>query len=94
MKINICSLYDESLKCFLQPVFDERPTSTIKPIVSRTIISEIRREPMLVKKYKHNTFYHIGTFDDETGKIEQIEPEVIVKCDDVIAMTEGEADEL
>lgn len=82
MKLHILSALNAYLSCFAQPKFDDHEPDVFAKQFERHLLTA---EPEKVFQFENVIWYHIGTFDDETGKIELLkEPVVILRCSDVL----------
>lgn len=87
MKLNIIMFMNVVIGAFTTPNFtDVEPDKAAKGL-ERAIIANFKNDKArLVKSYENLEMYFIGTFDDETGKIEQLQSPVhLLSCKDLIA---------
>lgn len=73
MKFNVYCMRDE-MTGFLTPTFEQNDNVAIRNFK----FAMNRPDTLLFANAKHFDLYCIGTFDTESGKIESIEPELIV----------------
>lgn len=82
MKLEILCIKNKGMGCWSQPWFVQSKLENEAEGLARTISfnSEAR------VKYKKCALYHLGTFDDVTGKYDLLKDYVLLlDCDDVIA---------
>lgn len=83
MKLNILMFYNKKIECFTQPVFDDHEVDVVAQQLSRSLI--IEKDFTKVIPYKNLKLYHLGKFDDQTGKIDLLEkPELILDCSKIV----------
>lgn len=83
MKLNILMFYNKKIECFTQPVFDDHEVDVSAQQLSRSLT--IEKDVEKVNPYKNLKLYHLGKFDDQTGKIDLLEkPQMILDCSEIV----------
>lgn len=85
MELFIIIFKDKELGCFTQPQFtDVEPDKAAKQL-HRSLLSSAREgKTENYLKYKTLDMYTLGTFDDETGKVDMKTPVLLLKCEESI----------
>lgn len=82
MKMVLVAVRDRASDCFAQPMFVQSVG-----IAHRSFADEINREAQDNQLYKHPEdfdLYHMGFYDDNTGKFEQEEVRMIAVGKDLV----------
>lgn len=91
MILNAYVLYDKDIKVYGAIQFAKDIAVDLKSTYERQAV----KEPEKVKAFKGNILYCIGTYDDLTGFLTQVEKEVVIDFDSLIlaVMEAGEKHE-
>ena len=83
MKLNVFIFFNTVLKCYTTPTFDDHEPEVAATQLKRSIIFE--KDTTKVAPYKNLKMYQLGTFDDDTGKIDVFsEPKLLLDCTEVV----------
>lgn len=82
MKKYIYSQHDEKAEFYNHPQISEIEPAAFSENIKRSI--KLCRDPKLLAQIADCKLTYLGTFDDETGKFDIIEPKVLVECDKLI----------
>lgn len=83
MKLNILFFYNKKIECYTQPIFDDHDVNVASEQLSRSLV--IEKDVAKVIPYKNLKLYHLGVFDDQTGKIDLLsKPELILDCSEIV----------
>ena len=74
MELSIYSIFDQAAKAFTQPFFMQNDGLAIRAFQGNVN----SKEPNNISDYPDQfTLYHIGTYNDQTGAIDSIEPKTL-----------------
>ena len=82
MKRTVCSVFDSAVSAFGQPIFVRAIGEGL-----RSFTDEVNRKApdnALAAHPEDYVFHLLGTFDDETGKFDQLEARVLCRGKDVV----------
>ena len=83
MKLNVFIFQNVILNCFTTPTFDDHDPEVAAIQLKRSLIVE--KDITKVDPYKNLRMYHLGTFDDDTGKLDVFpEPVLLLDCTEVV----------
>ena len=77
----ICAVYDSATQAFGRPLFVNATAQAV-----RSFGDEVRRADQSNDFFKHPddfSLYCLGRFDDTNGRLESVEPELLVRGKDV-----------
>lgn len=82
MKLNIFVAKNLFLGCSGQPKFDDHEPEVFQKSFERHLLTA---EPEKVFQFENVNWYHLGSFDDESMKIDLLnEPVLLIRCSDVL----------
>lgn len=70
MKMFVCSIYDQASKAFSRPMFVAQVGMAVRAFQDEC---NNEKSPMYAHP-DHYTLFNIGTFDDNTGRFDSIDP--------------------
>lgn len=83
MKLNVFIFFNTVLNCYTTPTFDDHEPQVAATQLKRSIIYE--KDTAKVVPYKNLKMYQLGTFDDETGKLDVFpESVLLLDCTEVV----------
>lgn len=83
MILDVLVYRNKKMKCFTNPIYTQDKLENLELNIIRSLIAG---GPSAKEKLKNLAMYHLGTFDDETGKYDLLaEPELLFDVDDIIA---------
>lgn len=81
MKLNIMIMKDKRLGAFCPPQFTDKAVEVEKTNLGRALAIATKEK---AHQYKGKELYCLGTFDDETGKMDLLaEPEFVLDCESI-----------
>lgn len=82
MILDVLCVRNKVMGAYANPYFTQEKLENLEENFSRSLLTS----EQVRQKYAHCAIYHLGTFDDKSGKfIIHDEPTLLLDCDDVIA---------
>lgn len=78
MKLHVLIFRNTKIGCFTQPQFSDVEPEKAAIQLGRSL--KLCEDVATLKKYEPLEMYHIGTFDDETGVFDAIQPVLLLNC--------------
>lgn len=82
MILDVLAFRNKVMGCYTNPIFTQEKLENQEANMFRSLVYG---GDSAIAKYKNLALYHLGKFDDEKGKFELCEPELLFDCDDLIA---------
>lgn len=87
MILKILCFYNKKIECFTTPVYDDHDPKDAATQLARSL--KIEKDLDKVNPYKNLKLYHLGEFDDQTGKMTLLEdPDLILDCSKIVEARE------
>lgn len=85
MKLEILIFKNVNLGCYTVPQFDDHDVETVAVQLARSIKANLKDDNAVnVQHLRGLQLYHLGKFDDETGKCVMLEePKLLLDCEEV-----------
>lgn len=82
MKLSIVVMKDTAVQAFMAPQAVQHRNAMVRAVGDAMKNTENKAD--YVKHPEDFELYEVGTFDDQTGKLEAKEPELIVRLKDLV----------